>query len=169
MATLPEIEKRIAKLQLKAIELRRKQSAGIISNILRLMQDHGLTLADLEHAPKTGAKRRGRPPRNGAAVGVAGSPAKAAKAILPPRYRDPKTGATWSGHARPPAWIKDVGDRSKFLINPEEAASPKGVKAKAVTPAKASRAQKTAGVRRAARSATVKQAARKGPRRTKAA
>ncbi|WP_342802414.1 H-NS family nucleoid-associated regulatory protein [Paraburkholderia panacisoli] len=29
---------------------------------------------------------------------------------------NPKTGETWSGHARPPAWIKDVKDRSKFLI-----------------------------------------------------
>ncbi|WP_408243257.1 MULTISPECIES: H-NS family nucleoid-associated regulatory protein [Paraburkholderia] len=29
---------------------------------------------------------------------------------------NPKTGETWSGHARPPAWVKDVKDRSKFLI-----------------------------------------------------
>jgi DNA-binding protein H-NS len=36
---------------------------------------------------------------------------------LPPRYRNPKTGATWSGHARPPAWIKDARDRSVYLID----------------------------------------------------
>ena len=41
----------------------------------------------------------------------------AAKAKLPAKYRDPKTGATWSGWARPPLWIKDVKDRSKFLIS----------------------------------------------------
>jgi DNA-binding protein H-NS len=40
----------------------------------------------------------------------------AAKGKLPPKYRNPKTGETWSGHARPPVWIKDVKDRSKFLI-----------------------------------------------------
>jgi DNA-binding protein H-NS len=40
----------------------------------------------------------------------------ALKGKLPPKYRNPKTGETWSGHARPPAWIKDVKDRSKFLI-----------------------------------------------------
>jgi DNA-binding protein H-NS len=38
------------------------------------------------------------------------------KGKLPPKYRDPKSGATWSGHARPPAWIKDVKDRSRYLI-----------------------------------------------------
>lgn len=40
----------------------------------------------------------------------------AAKGKLPPKYINRKTGETWSGHARPPAWLKDVKDRSKFLI-----------------------------------------------------
>ncbi|WP_408360542.1 MULTISPECIES: H-NS family nucleoid-associated regulatory protein [unclassified Paraburkholderia] len=35
---------------------------------------------------------------------------------LPPKYINPKTGETWSGHARPPAWIAEAKDRSKFLI-----------------------------------------------------
>ncbi|SOE64271.1 H-NS histone family protein [Caballeronia arationis] len=30
-------------------------------------------------------------------------------------HLNPKTGETWSGHARPPAWIRDVKDRTKFL------------------------------------------------------
>jgi DNA-binding protein H-NS len=33
-----------------------------------------------------------------------------------PRYRDPKTGAEWTGHGRAPGWIKNVKDRTKFLI-----------------------------------------------------
>ncbi|WP_228876439.1 H-NS family nucleoid-associated regulatory protein [Paraburkholderia saeva] len=41
----------------------------------------------------------------------------ASTAKRPPRYRDPKTGATWSGHARPPAWIRDAKDRSVYLID----------------------------------------------------
>ncbi|MBN3835171.1 H-NS histone family protein [Burkholderia sp. Ac-20344] len=32
-----------------------------------------------------------------------------------PRYRDPGTGATWSGRGRPPAWI-DGKDRTQFQI-----------------------------------------------------
>ncbi|MFL9935540.1 H-NS histone family protein [Paraburkholderia sp. RL18-103-BIB-C] len=43
--------------------------------------------------------------------------ASPAQAKLAPKYRDPKTGATWSGHARPPAWIRDARDRSVFLID----------------------------------------------------
>jgi DNA-binding protein H-NS len=53
------------------------------------------------------------------------SPAPAASpapAKLAPKYRDPKTGATWSGHARPPGWIRDAKDRSVFLI--ERSAAP---------------------------------------------
>ena len=33
------------------------------------------------------------------------------------RYRDPETGATWSGRGRPPAWI-DGKDRAQFEIAP---------------------------------------------------
>lgn len=33
----------------------------------------------------------------------------------PPKYRDPETGATWSGRGKEPAWIKGQ-DRDKFLI-----------------------------------------------------
>ncbi|CAN7661639.1 H-NS histone family protein [Caballeronia sp. LjRoot34] len=32
------------------------------------------------------------------------------------KYADPKTGATWSGHGRAPAWLALAKDRSKFLI-----------------------------------------------------
>lgn len=31
-------------------------------------------------------------------------------------YQNAKTGETWSGRGRAPAWIKDVKDRSRFLI-----------------------------------------------------
>ncbi|WP_080409789.1 H-NS histone family protein [Burkholderia ubonensis] len=34
---------------------------------------------------------------------------------LPPRYRDPQTGATWSGRGRQPNWMKGRA-REEFLI-----------------------------------------------------
>lgn len=40
----------------------------------------------------------------------------------PAKYRDPKTGATWSGRGRAPAWIANAKDRSKFLVVAEEKA-----------------------------------------------
>jgi DNA-binding protein H-NS len=33
-----------------------------------------------------------------------------------PKYRDPSTGKTWTGQGKPPNWIKDVADRSAYLI-----------------------------------------------------
>lgn len=32
------------------------------------------------------------------------------------KYRDPKTGVTWSGRGRAPAWIKDAKNWNRFLI-----------------------------------------------------
>src|ERR1700722_19119076 len=46
---------------------------------------------------------------------------KAQAPMLPPaanaRYRDPATGATWSGRGRVPQWIADK-NRDDFLIQP---------------------------------------------------
>ncbi|WP_435530751.1 H-NS family nucleoid-associated regulatory protein [Paraburkholderia caledonica] len=47
------------------------------------------------------------------------TPAKAGNYVRGPQpalYADPKTGATWSGRGRAPAWIAGAKDRSKFLI-----------------------------------------------------
>ena len=45
---------------------------------------------------------------------------KAARSKAKPKYRDPKTGATWSGRGRTPAWVtlqESKGrDRSEFQI-----------------------------------------------------
>lgn len=56
------------------------------------------------------------------------SPASPTQTKRVPKYRDPATGATWSGHARPPAWIKDAKDRSVFLIERSVAPVAKPVK-----------------------------------------
>lgn len=34
---------------------------------------------------------------------------------VPPKYRDPVSGKTWSGRGKPPLWI-DGQDRERFLI-----------------------------------------------------
>jgi DNA-binding protein H-NS len=105
MATLENVQAKIARLQAQAEALAAKQSAGVIAKIRDIMEKHGLTVADIE--AYTGGKKRGRKP--GAAAVV--RPAAAAK------YRHPKTGATWTGHGRAPAWIASARDRTKFLID----------------------------------------------------
>jgi DNA-binding protein H-NS len=114
MATLEQIQARMKKLQAQAETLLAKQAQAAVDQIRSIMLKHGLTTADIEARAK--ARREAR---SAAATPVVKALSRVAGANgkMPPKYRDPKTGATWSGHARPPAWIKDVKDRTKFLID----------------------------------------------------
>ena len=127
MATLSQIEQRISNLQKKADDLRRKKSASVISSIKKMMADHGLSVQDLE-AETAELRKRGRPA--GSKNGVHAAATKAPHVKVSPKYRDPVSGATWSGRARPPAWIKDAKDRSKFLIDGPSMAAPTTAKGK---------------------------------------
>lgn len=153
MATLEIIQARIKKLQTQAETLLAKRAQGALDQIRELMIKHGLTTEDIERRAKA-RRERERKVRLGVSSGKAGI-ASAVKGKMPPKYRDPKTGATWSGHARPPAWIKDVKDRSKFLIDAAAAAAEPAVTAKAAT-------KKTAAKKAVAKKAvTAKSAGRK--------
>lgn len=43
--------------------------------------------------------------------------ARASKGVgyVAPKYRDPETGATWTGRGKPPLWIADK-DRSQYAV-----------------------------------------------------
>ncbi|EPD35077.1 hypothetical protein HMPREF9701_05456 [Delftia acidovorans CCUG 274B] len=45
-------------------------------------------------------------------------PHKAMKPPSQPKFRNPDTGATWTGHGRAPGWIAGK-DRAPFQINPD--------------------------------------------------
>ena len=104
MATLQSIQARIAKLQAQAESLATTKSTVVLEKIRGLMDKHAVTVADIEAFV---GKRRGRKPGTTVAAKQGSSAAK---------YLDPKTGATWTGHGRAPAWIANAKDRSKFLI-----------------------------------------------------
>lgn len=111
MATLEQIQARMKKLQAQAEALLTKKAQAAVDQIRDIMLRHGLTTEDIEGNAK--ARRQGKRAAAGVKAKAGGA---GAKGVLPPKYRDPKTGATWSGHARPPQWIKDAKDRTKFLI-----------------------------------------------------
>lgn len=120
MATLQSIQARIAKLQAQAESLATTKSSAVLEKIRVLMDKHAVTVADIEAFV---GKRRGRKPGKTVAAKQGASAAK---------YRDPKTGATWTGHGRAPAWIANAKDRSKFLVAgaaPKSAAAVKAPKA----------------------------------------
>ncbi|WP_395062090.1 H-NS family nucleoid-associated regulatory protein [Paraburkholderia silvatlantica] len=114
MATLQSIQARIAKLQVQAESLATTKSSAVLEKIRGLMDKHAVTVADIEAFI---GKRRGRQP--GKTVAAKPGPSAA-------KYRDPKTGATWTGHGRAPTWIANAKDRTRFLIAgaaPKSAAS----------------------------------------------
>src|SRR5262245_28975506 len=99
MSTLESIQSRIEALQAKADALLAKQSTGALQKIHELMSRYSLTIADIEKF--TGSRKK---PGRSAAAGKKATVA----------YQDPKSGATWSGRGRAPAWIANAKDRSKF-------------------------------------------------------
>ncbi|OAJ59382.1 hypothetical protein A6V36_27440 [Paraburkholderia ginsengiterrae] len=104
--TLEAIQTKMDKLKAQADALIAKQSSGVIEKIREMMAKHGLTTADIDvHA---GGKRSGK--KVGAKTVV-----KASAAAV--KYRDPKSGATWSGHGRAPSWIAAAKNRDRFLVD----------------------------------------------------
>ncbi|GJH13681.1 H-NS histone family protein [Caballeronia novacaledonica] len=120
MATLQSIQAKIAKLQAEAEAITKKKSASVIAEIHSLMAEHGITIDDLGSA--FGGKKRGTKMADRSASDKTASNAK---------YRDPKSGATWSGHGRAPGWIAGAKNRDKFLIDGSAAAAPTAGKASA--------------------------------------
>nr|WP_315594230.1 H-NS histone family protein [uncultured Cupriavidus sp.] len=106
MATYKQLIAEKAALEAKLVEVRAAEVSGVIEKIQGLMADYGLTVEDI-----AAKRRRGRPAK-AASDGTA-------KAALPPKFLDPKTGKTWSGRGRAPAWL---GKNPKRFLIAEEAA-----------------------------------------------
>jgi DNA-binding protein H-NS len=85
---------RKAELEAQIAAAQAERKAEGIAAARALIQEHGLTAADVfpqgEKAASVGA----------------------------PKYRDPATGATWTGRGKPPNWINGK-DRAPFLIATE--------------------------------------------------
>ena len=118
MTTLEKVQAQIAKLQARADELIAKQSTTVIAKIRDIMQKHALTTADID--AYIGGTKRARP--------TVSKSAEATSNVSAGKYRDPKTGATWSGRGRAPAWIASVKDRSRFLVEGVDSGTPVAAK-----------------------------------------
>ncbi|ACD18844.1 H-NS family nucleoid-associated regulatory protein [Paraburkholderia phytofirmans] len=131
MPTLEQIQAKLKKLQAQADVLLARKAQVAVDQIRDLMLKHGLTTADIEAKAKARRAARGL---NGGGKAKAVSSGKAVA-----KYRDHKTGATWTGHGRAPGWIASVKDRTQFLI--EGASELKSAAKAAVTHAKGSKGQ----------------------------
>ena len=101
MATIRELQAQLAELQRQIAETTQREKADTITQIKKIMDDHGLTIADITG----GSGKRGRPSGSGGGKG----------SKVAPKYRDPATGKEWTGRGVAPNWIKDK-NREDFLI-----------------------------------------------------
>ena len=81
-----------AELEAKIAHALATEKSGVVARVRSLIEEFHLTPDDVFG----GSKRK-------ASAGA-------------PKYRDPGTGATWTGRGKPPNWIKDAADRTSFEI-----------------------------------------------------
>ncbi|SAL81727.1 histone family protein nucleoid-structuring protein H-NS [Caballeronia terrestris] len=92
-AKLLQMRQQLADLQSQIDEEEAKGRGDAIEQIKAIMTAHSLTPEDLGVKHKRGPNKK----------------------KSEPKYRDPASGATWSGMGREPSWIKGK-KREKFLI-----------------------------------------------------
>jgi DNA-binding protein H-NS len=93
-----EIQSKIEELQAQAEIVKREEKEQAIAMARTMISAYGITARDLglDKAPKA---------KSGPKVGNKVSP----------KYRDPASGATWSGRGKTPRWINGA-DRSQYAI-----------------------------------------------------
>jgi len=89
MTTLQELLDQQAALDRQISAIRTAERSRAISDVRTLMAQHGLTVADVSGAHSAS--------HNGAS--------KTAGKKVAPKYRDPGTGATWTGRGLKPKWM----------------------------------------------------------------
>ena len=96
MATYKELLQQQQALTLQIEEARKRELADAVAQVRKLIAEYGLTAQDVFPSGRKSAGSR-------------------AGGKVPPKYRDPATGQTWTGRGKVPNWI-DGKDRTQFLI-----------------------------------------------------
>ena len=100
MNNLIDIQSQIEKLQKQASDIKAREFARTVQEIVATMQAFGITPKDLLSASSRSAKSKGK-----VAAKVARNKAiKGAATTVAAKYRGP-TGETWSGRGLTPRWL----------------------------------------------------------------
>ena len=94
-ASYKDIQEQIKTLQIKAEEIRKAELKDAIDQVQKIVTQYALTVEDVFHIPHK---------------------QKTAASIAIPKYRNPVTGATWTGRGKAPRWIEGK-DRTGFIIS----------------------------------------------------
>lgn len=94
MASLKDLLAQQQALAAQIEDARKREISDAVHRVRALIAEHGLTQKDV-FSGRAGKGRSG--------------------GKVAPKYRDPATGATWTGRGKPPRWIEGK-DRAKFAI-----------------------------------------------------
>jgi DNA-binding protein H-NS len=101
--SLKELQAQIAELQAKAEEVRRSETAEVISRIKEAIDFYGFSASDLG----LGGQRGRKPAVNSVAPVGRAARKPAGKAVGVPKYTS-GTGKTWTGHGKRPQWFVEA-------------------------------------------------------------
>jgi DNA-binding protein H-NS len=116
-SSLIEVRKKIEALRARELAIQDQQRGSIISQILGMMDLGGITIQQIYQEIEQAGHR---------AEHLLGKPGEKVRVILDPsepvvKYRDPKTGQTWTGRGRLPLWLKAAEKKGKkrdaFLVS----------------------------------------------------
>jgi DNA-binding protein H-NS len=93
-----EIQAKIADLQAQAQAVKEQEKQQAIAAARAMISSYGITAKDLG-LDKVKNKAGPAPGRK-----------------IPAKYRNPSTGAVWSGRGKTPKWINGIADRSVYAI-----------------------------------------------------
>jgi len=160
MTKLTALKKKLAALEAQVARVTKAELGNGIAKVRKIMADYGLTIEHLAD----GAKHVQAAVSRKSIGGKAAKAAKTAKGKKPAKYMDPKSGVTWSGLGRTPAWIAKAKNRDAFLID-KPAATAEAATAVAApaskAPAKRAASKKVVNAGRAVKTATAKVAPKK--------
>jgi DNA-binding protein H-NS len=94
MTTVAQLLAQKAALEAQIEAALKAENAEAIGQVKAMIAEHGLTQQDIFGGAKRGRKASG---------------------LVAPKYKDPISGATWTGRGKAPKWIEGK-DRSSFLI-----------------------------------------------------
>lgn len=97
MASYQQLKAQLDALAEKTEAARLAEFQAIVDEIRIKVAEYGITEKDIFGRPHNRTSKKEAAP-------------------VEAKYRDPKTGATWSGRGRAPAWIKNAKNRDRFLI-----------------------------------------------------
>jgi DNA-binding protein H-NS len=96
MTTVAQLLAQKQALEAQIEAARKAEISDAVAKVKALVAEHGLSAKDIFGSAKRGAKA-------------------GARGAVAPKYRDPASGATWTGRGKAPKWIEGK-DRAKFAI-----------------------------------------------------